>query len=205
MDKNICNKLSNIHDFLLKNKNFCGDYIIYEKIMLRNRKITVDFLKQFKEIKVKFFFNESYLKKNDLYGVYFNSDAVVDTKTALKIHTEFRRVILRFWLYKLKDVVRDFLNLLKSEEFRKNCYGYYKNDGDNIKLIDNERFWKFISQKVLYAELVFDFLYAASFLIKDFDFFNQQVTTKLIIKLGELDRLFKENEEVYNFEFLRVS
>ena len=204
MDKDTYDKLARTYRFLTRIDNwhriYYDGYMIYERDIIQERPILVDVLKQFSEIPFGTFYTDKYKQPFIAPHKFFESSTVIFEEKTVKIHYDFSMVIFHYIVYKLKDEIKVFLEVVNSKEYKER-FGSYVNEDEYVSkysLSNHDKIYHYFSQRIPNFELIFHLFNwtGSQLIIVDESWMS--------IKVSRITRILKSVGEDYNFANFEV-
>ena len=205
MENSFFEKLSinyqNLSDrFVNHAKHYQDGYAIYDKEMFVVRDENLEFLNQFKEIPFRTFYSKSHLEKYDFGGPYYNSATVVEMDKTVNIHTELSLVIFYYMIYRLKDDVIKFIDVVESDAFKAKLDNFYKIDKHTIRynLYVQDLFYKFMSANVPNFNKIYHLFHWTNSGLMVVD------DSEMIIRIERIKSILNSLEDTYDFSHVEI-
>ncbi len=178
---------------------FEGYFKAFDKSIFDVRPHELEVLNQFLEKPFVSLFKEDYLKKEIMRPPFVNGNCVVKNEDFLGVHCEFSTALFYYLIYKLKENIESFLDVINSKVFSNNFNGRITKREDSV------------CYRIFMGEDIKNYLKGNISNFSQIHYLLHEFTSVIIIVEGEvrintrrLRELLNKQEEVYDFENLTI-
>ncbi len=211
MELNLFNKINRTLQFVNESfthfhrnyGEFESHYIGYDRLLVENQPHASDIFQQFQEINTRQLIRDSYLESN-YYGVNYLDIAVIRfTEERVGVHYEFTHYLFYYLANSLITEIRNFLHLVRSEEFKKD-FSIDINITDNILNYSFNRhneISNYIRERIPLYNRLFNLLNQSTKIFLAVNSSNPYFE----IDLGRLDNILECLETVYRYDIVEIN
>jgi hypothetical protein len=182
---------------------FNSNYIGYDRVLVENQPNASDILQQFEVINTRQLFRTSHIENNHYGENYLDIPATRFTENRVGVHYELTPYLFYYLANSLIVEIRNFLHLVRSEEFKINFTVDVNITDGNLKYSFNRhnQISSYIRERIpLYNRL--------------FNLLNQSTKIFLAIsssdpyfeiELDKLDKILANVENIYRFDVIEIN